>query len=219
METSRLYSLETRTMLAEMCGPYKMPANSCGPVLTHIVQEFSDQPAPQVPSGDTVNRCIVESSLCCKFELSAWIGQSEDLALAFDGSKHKGRNHVDIIIGGKRNGEEWCACYAYYEYSVHPNVDMLVGTAVAAIEEIANFQQQQGMPNPTHLVDFKSITADNCSENMGEENGVIAKIQQHRKAQWEELFPNIPYEELIIKGCTDHIMALIPQHFQKMITT
>ena len=42
---------------------------------------------------------------------------------------------------------------------------------------------------------------------MGEENGVIAKIQQHRKAQWEELFPNIPYEELIIKGCTDHIMA------------
>ena len=96
---------------------------------------------------------------------------------------------------------------------------MLVDTAVAAIEEIANFQQQQGMSNPTRLVDFKSITAGNCSENMGEENGVIAKIQQLRKAQWEELFPNKPYEELIIKGCTDHIMALIPQHFQKVITT
>ena len=70
METSRLYSLETRAMLAEMRGPYKIPTNTCGPVLTHIVRKFSDQPAPQVPSGDTVNRCIVESSRCCKFKLA-----------------------------------------------------------------------------------------------------------------------------------------------------
>ena len=86
-----------------------------------------------------MNCSTVESSLCCKYEIAVWVGQSEDLALVFDGSKHKGRNHVDIIVVGKRNGEEWCVCYAYHEYSVHSNVNMLVDTAMAAIEEIADF--------------------------------------------------------------------------------
>ena len=100
METSHKYSIETCATLAEMHGPYKMSAHSCGLVFTHIAKRFCNQPDVKTPSIDTINRCIVESMLCCKYEIVAWIGESEDLALAFDGSRHKSRNQVDIIIAG-----------------------------------------------------------------------------------------------------------------------
>ena len=59
---------------------------------------------------------------------------------------------MDIIVGGVMDGEPWRACYAFHQYDKHPNVDMIVDTAVNAIEEIASFLRDIGIKCPTRLV-------------------------------------------------------------------
>ena len=65
-----------------------MAAGTCGSVLTHIVHVFIGEEILKSPSTDTVNRCIVEPTLCCKYEIAEWMACSSDHILAFDGTKN-----------------------------------------------------------------------------------------------------------------------------------
>lgn len=148
------------------------------------------------------------------------MSKSESLFFALDGTSQMSldRHFQEIEIGGVYNSnDKWSYPFALIENFEHENAKTTVANIEQKFSYYQKFQQQLGI-KITQLYDIKSISFDTTSMNTGKKNGIGALLNKRRLEIWiKEGKQGKDFENLIIKGCGDHIVNLWSNNYHKLI--
>lgn len=219
--------LDVRDVFAKMQAILLLPANVCSAAYALSLQMKQAGslfiPPDELTDPVTARRALVEYALCVKFVIAHLLSYSEDLFLGFDAtSTYFNRNFLEIHVGGYNmlHKQLWIRPIAIVEFLPH-DATTQTQLIINAIQQLNDLQQQINT-KITKLYNFISMSSDNENLNKGALNGVITKLNQEQRRQYEEGKASgqeivIPYRDLIEKGCSDHIINLISKEFHRRI--
>ncbi|KAL6062756.1 hypothetical protein QOT17_012032 [Balamuthia mandrillaris] len=166
------------------------------------------------PSADTIHRATVEGGILADYAMIRLLVESKDLWVGIDeSSKVNGRSFVEIEFAGS-HPKLGFVLYpaAVIEVISHTSENML-GYIENTLAELNQKGLEQGL-SAIKLWEFRSITFDLTSSNSGRIGGLGHLLNERRRQLWEqESTPKPPFTPLLVKGCDDHIAALILNEF------
>jgi hypothetical protein len=218
------YPLAMRACLAELRCLDLVAGQQCGSVYRRCV-EATGQKVVQEASHDTVHRISVEAGVCLDYEVCQKLANSDDLFIGIDeSSKSNNRSFVEIEFGGRcRTGGNslWSYPVALIEVMDH-RAESMLQMIENALAMFVRKQQDLRLPHKTQLFHFTSITFDLTASNTGIHAGLATLLEKKRKTLWDQAKQRSPrslaaYRPLVVKGCDDHLCALVSKQFEKRV--
>ncbi|KAL6046896.1 hypothetical protein QOT17_021959 [Balamuthia mandrillaris] len=166
------------------------------------------------PSADTIHQATVEGGILADYAMIRLLVESKDLWVGIDeSSKVNGWSFVEIEFASS-HPKLGFVLYpaAVIEVISHTSENML-GYIENTLAELNQKGLEQGL-SAIKLWEFRSITFDLTSSNSGRIGGLGHLLNEWWRQLWEqESTPKPPFTPLLVKGCDDHIAALILNEF------
>lgn len=172
----------------------------------------------------TVQKCVIEAHIAIEYHIAELMAHSVNLFIGIDGSgTGMQRNFLEIEFGGWHPSGPWSTLVTFAEF-VKGGAAHELSAIESALNRFQNRQLKLGIPplQISQLYYFDSIVYDNASTNTGCQNGLGKLLDQRREALWNEselkrLYPHFNLPTFITKGCSDHVVSLIPVHYRNFL--
>lgn len=216
LRTTKEFSNDIRQGVA-LLGAIGTPFHKIGEILTIVqsMQFFGGKSLEKPINKSTSMRILVEFAIAIEYFIAMLLSHSTDIYIAMDGATTIPRRFLTIMIGGVFQHSMWCLPLRILE-TLESTGEAQAQFVISELTELKQNQKDLNMQQIT-LYDLKSITFDNCSSNTGEKNGLIGVLQRKRREIFQSLNLNTNYENLVAKGCGDHILCLASKSFQRRL--
>ncbi|KAL6072556.1 hypothetical protein QOT17_005379 [Balamuthia mandrillaris] len=170
--------------------------------------------AVRQPSADTIHRATVEGGILADYAMIRLLVESKDLWVGIDeSSKVNSRSFVEIEFAGSHPKLGFVLYPAAVIEVISHTFENMLGYIENTLAELNQKGEEQGL-SAIKLWEFRSITFDLTSSNSGRISGLGHLLNEQRRELWEqESTPKPPFAPLLVKGCDDHIAALILNEF------
>lgn len=207
----------------------KVPSENCGEVFNLVASYFGKYVIPsELPSGRSVIRMAIERGILAETDAAVRLTESVDIWVRFCFFELKASNifqvgadatstyydrcFLEIQFGGVDKQGPW-----YVTHSIKESVRGAEGSTDAICEAWRSIQERQASQHlsPLPIYKIEGIVFDNCSENRGATSGVAKRLNaiRHEAATKD----GTSCDDLMVKGCSDHITALILKDWENKI--
>jgi len=174
-------------------------------------------------SKQTSLRCLSIKYLASDLELCRWLANQRSMFGGFDGCTGEDRHFMEFhITGVDKRGDITKQCLKIVEINGPTTGPAMAKQFCDILDDLVRVALSNSIPITT-LLNIDGLNYDTTSENTGEFNGIVKKIDDARRKLWETVQAKLPessrrpYEPLLQIPCCDHVSSLIMVHFLKDI--